>query len=158
MDFPITKIQTAECSLKLTEIPSAPEYIYVRGTLSPRDTKRLAVVGSRNYTDYAQQVIQHLIGGLRGLPISIISGLAIGVDTLAHTTALDVGLHTLAVPGSGINDEVIYPSRNKSLAHRILESGGGLVSEFEPDFRATQWSFPQRNRIMAGLADAVLLI
>ncbi len=116
------------------------------------------MVGSRNYTDYAKQVIEYFIQGLTGYPISIISGLAIRVDTLAHKTALASGLHTLAVPGSGIDDSVIYPSRNKILAHTILEQGGGLLSEFEPTMRAAQWTFPQRNRIMAGLADAVLLI
>lgn len=130
----------------------------MRGALAPQGFKHLAVVGSRNYSDYAMRVIDHLIGGLRGYPISIISGLAIGIDTLAHTTALKAGLHTLSVPGSGIDDRVIYPMRNRGLARKILESGGGLLSEFEPTFRATKWSFPQRNRIMAGLADAVLLI
>lgn len=158
MEFPITKIPTREASNKLVEIPNAPKEVYVRGNLPATESKCLAVVGSRNYSDYAKQVIEYIIGGLRGYPISIISGLAIGVDTLAHTTALDAGLHTLSVPGSGLNDTVIYPSRNKSLAHRILESGGGLLSEFEPDMHAAQWTFPQRNRIMAGLSDAVLLI
>jgi DNA processing protein len=116
------------------------------------------VVGSRNYSNYAKQVIDHLIGGLRGYPISIISGLAIGVDTLAHMAALENNLYTLAVPGSGLNDSAIYPSQNKKLAHRILESGGGLLSEFEPTLRAAPWTFPQRNRIMAGLSHATLLI
>jgi DNA processing protein len=82
----------------------------------------------------------------------------LGIDALAHKTALDAGLYTLAVPGSGLNDEVIYPRTNRALARRILESGGGLLSEFEPSFNATPWSFPQRNRIMVGLSHAVLLI
>jgi DNA processing protein len=158
MDFPITKIPTRECSSKLIEIPNAPREMYVRGRLPTTDMKCLAVVGSRNYSDYGKHVIEHLISGLRGYPISIISGLAIGVDTLAHTTALEVGLHTVAIPGSGIQDNVIYPSRNKPLAGRILESGGALLSEFEPSMRAATWTFPQRNRIMAGMSDAVLLI
>lgn len=130
----------------------------MRGALPPRGTKCLAVVGSRNYTDYATRTIDYLIGGLASCPISIVSGLAIGVDTLAHKKALEVGLHTLSVPGSGIADSALHPRQNRGLAQRILESGGGLLSEFEPDFRAATWSFPQRNRIMAGLADAVLLI
>lgn len=158
MEFPIHQVPTDECAPSLMQIPNPPPMLYVRGNMPRRGTKCLAVVGSRNYTDYAPRVIEKLLGGLRGYPISIISGLAIGVDTLTHETALASTLQTIAVPGSGIDDSVIYPSRNKRLAHRILESGGALLSEFEPYFKATQWSFPQRNRIMAGLADAVLLI
>jgi len=157
MEFPISKISISELPL-LAEIPKPPEYVYVRGNLPPHGTKCLAVVGSRNYSNYATQVADYLIRGLKGYPISIISGLAIGVDTLAHTSALDVGLHTLSVPGSGLDDSVIYPSRNKRLAHTILENGGGLLSEFEPEMCAAQWTFPQRNRIMAGFSHAVLLI
>ncbi len=158
MSYPITRIPTNECSSLLTEIPNPPKEVYIRGNLAPRGTKCLAVVGSRNYTNYGKQVVEHLISGLRGHSISIVSGLALGIDSLAHKTALDTGLHTLAVPGSGIDDAVIYPRQNVGLAHRILESGGGLLSEFEPLFKATPYSFPQRNRIMAGLSDAVLLI
>ncbi len=147
-----------ECSSLLLEIPQPPEKIYVRGNLAPRGTKCLAVVGSRDYTNYGKQVVEYLIQGLQGYPISIISGLALGIDALAHHAALNASLHTLAVPGSGIDDTVLYPRKNFGLAKEILSHGGGLLSEFEPTFRATQWSFPQRNRIMAGLAHAVLLI
>ncbi len=158
MDFPITKIKTRTASPLLSEIPDAPQDIYVRGNLPPVGNACLAVVGSRNYTNYGKQAVEYLIGGLRGYPISIISGLAIGMDTLAHETALATGLHTLVVPGSGIDDSVIYPRRNRGLAQKILECGGGLLSEYEPNFKATIWSFPRRNRIMAGLAHAVLLV
>jgi DNA processing protein len=154
----LTKMSIQEAAPLLAEIPDPPAHIYVRGTLPPSHTRHLAVVGSRNYTNYGKQVVQHLISGLRGYPVSIISGLALGIDAFAHEAALAAGLHTLAVPGSGLDDAVLYPRRNLSLAHRILESGGGLLSEFEPAFTATQWSFPKRNRIMAGLSHAVLLI
>jgi DNA processing protein len=158
MDFPIQKLSLDEHPPLLREIPQPPKELYLRGNLPPEGTKCLAVVGSRNYTNYGKQVVEHLISGLRGYPVSIISGLALGIDTLAHETALGTGLHTLSVPGSGIDDSVLYPRRNFGLARRILESGGGILSEFEPTFHATTWSFPQRNRIMAGLAHAVLLI
>jgi DNA processing protein len=102
--------------------------------------------------------VEYLIEGLRKYPITIVSGLALGIDALAHETALRANLFTLAVPGSGLNDAVLYPRKNYGLAQKILESGGGMLSEYEPDFRATQWSFPQRNRIMVGLSHAVLLI
>ncbi|HEX4798999.1 MAG TPA: DNA-processing protein DprA [Candidatus Paceibacterota bacterium] len=157
-EFSVQKLLTTHVNDRLLHIPSPPEYVYVRGRVPPRDTKCLAVVGSRKYTNYAKQVTEHLIGGLHGYPICIISGLAIGVDTLAHTTALENHLTSVAVPGSGLNDDVLYPTRNKSLAHAILNAGGALISEFEPTFTATPWSFPQRNRLMAGMSDAVLLI
>lgn len=158
MEFPIQKLSLNEHPPLLREIPQPPKELYLRGNLPPPETKCLAVVGSRNYTNYGKQVVEYLIGGLRGYPISIISGLALGIDSLTHKTALDTRLYTLAVPGSGIDDSVLYPRQNQSLAHAILDNGGGLLSEYEPTFRATTWSFPQRNRIMAGLAHAVLLI
>ncbi|MCF7815542.1 MAG: DNA-processing protein DprA [Candidatus Pacebacteria bacterium] len=158
MDYPIQKLTVDEFPPLLCEIPKPPKELYLKGTLPPQGTSCLAVVGSRNYTNYGKQVVEYLISGLRGYPISIISGLALGIDSLAHTAALSTGLHTLAVPGSGIDDTVIYPRRNLTLAQQILGQGGGLLSEFEPTFRATPWSFPQRNRIMAGLSHAVLLI
>jgi len=158
MDFPIHKLEKDSHPPLLREIPQPPKELYLRGNLPPQGAECLAVVGSRNYTNYGKQVVEYLIGGLRGYPVSIISGLALGIDTLAHETALSAGLHTLSVPGSGIDDSVLYPRRNFGLARRILENGGGILSEFEPTFHATTWSFPQRNRIMAGLAHAVLLI
>lgn len=158
MAYSLTKVRTRDVSALLAEIPKPPEEVWVRGTPPSAGTKCLAVVGSRNYTDYGRQTTEYLVHGLRGYPISIISGLALGIDACAHTAALAAGLHTLAVPGSGIDDSVIYPRSHRPLATRILESGGGLLSEFEPTFKATQWSFPQRNRIMAGLSHAVLLI
>ena len=156
--FPIRELSTAETSPLLQEIPDSPKKLYLRGNLPPQGTKCLAVVGSRNYTNYGAQVVEYLISGLKGYPISIISGLALGIDSLAHTAALEYGLYTLSVPGSGLDDYVLYPRRNRGLAMRILKQGGGLLSEFEPDFSATPWSFPQRNRIMAGLSHAVLII
>lgn len=158
MDFPTQTFLPDDFPPLLTEIPDVPKQLFVRGALPQNDLKCLAVVGSRNYTNYGKQVVAHLVGNLRGYPIAIISGLALGIDALAHEAALDAHLYTLAVPGSGIDDRVLYPRRNRSLASRILESGGGLLSEFDPLFEATPWSFPQRNRIMAGLSHAVLVI
>ena len=158
MDFPLYTEYVNTTFPALAEIPDAPLNVWMRGAVPPRGTKCLAVVGSRDYTNYGKQVVEYLIGGLRGYPIAIVSGLALGIDALAHKTALSTHLYTLAVPGSGIDDSVIYPSTNRGLAREILSSGGGLLSEFEPTFNATPWSFPQRNRIMVGLSHAVLLI
>ncbi len=142
----------------LSEITDPPTQLYIRGTLPPEDNVLLAVVGSRRYSAYGKEACEHLIAGLAGYPISIVSGLALGIDALAHRAALKAGLHTIAVPGSGLSDTVLYPATHRALARDILSAGGALLSEFEPDFRATQWSFPQRNRIMAGLSRAVLII
>ena len=120
--------------------------------------KFLCVVGARKYTTYGQIAVEKLISGLRGYPIVIISGLALGIDALAHEAALAAGLTTIAVPGSGLDPAVLYPRTNVGLAERILKADGSLLSEFEDTFRATVWSFPQRNRIMAGLAHAVLVV
>jgi len=159
MHFPVHQLtrESREYPRELAEIPDPPETLYVRGSLAPHLT-RLTVVGSRDYTSYGKQVTTHLINGLRGAPLSIVSGLALGIDSIAHHAALDAGLHTLVVPGSGIDDSVLYPARHRALAREILERGGGLLSEFPPTFSATRWSFPKRNRIMAGIARGVLLV
>ena len=158
MEYPIENVDVKEYSSLLLEIPDSPKALFFRGTRLPKELACLSVVGSRNYSNYGKQVVEYLISGLQGYPIAIISGLALGIDALAHEAALRAHLYTLAVPGSGLDDSVLYPRSNRGLARRILESGGGLMSEFEPTFKATTWSFPQRNRIMAGLSHAVLLI
>lgn len=158
MDFDIKNLAPKDFPSLLKEIPQPPESLNYRGQLPPANLKLLAVVGSRKYTSYGMRVVDYLISGLKGYPIGIVSGLALGIDSLAHKAALDNNLYTLAIPGSGINDSVIYPATHKPLARKILESGGGLLSEFEPDFQATTWSFPQRNRLVCGIASATLVI
>jgi DNA processing protein len=158
MQYPMYKIFEEQFPGNLAEIPDKPAKLYVRGNLPPSEHKLLAVVGSRKYSTYGKQIVELLLGGLSGYPITIVSGLAIGIDCLAHRAALDSGLNTIAVPGSGLDESVLYPAQNRKLAHEILSKGGGLISEFEPDFRATEWGFPQRNRIMAGMANAVLIV
>jgi DNA processing protein len=142
----------------LTEIADPPTELSLRGSFPTGDPRLLVVVGSRRYTPYGKQACERLIAGLRGYPVVIVSGLALGMDGIAHTAALDAGLTTLAVPGSGLADSVLYPATHRTLARDILEAGGGLISEFAPEFRATPYSFPQRNRIMAGLSHAVLVV
>ena len=158
MSFSIRNVSPEEFPPLLHEIPQVPESLNYRGVLPPTDMKLLAVVGSRKYSTYGKQVVEHLISGLKGFNVGIVSGLALGVDSLSHEAALRHGMYTLAVPGSGIDDEVIYPAQHKGLAKQILENNGGLLSEFEPTFKATKWSFTQRNRIMAGIAHATLMI
>lgn len=158
MDFPIHVVPPDLLPIGLREIPHPPTTLNYRGSLPDQNLTLLSVVGSRKYTSYGKQAVDELIGGLRGSPVGIVSGLALGIDSLAHEAALANGLYTLAIPGGGLSDEVIYPARHKALARRILEAGGGLLSEFAPDFRATNWSFPQRNRLVAGISQATLLV
>jgi DNA processing protein len=140
------------------EIPQPPEQLNYRGALPDPTLKLLSIVGSRRYTSYGKQVVNELVGGLAGYPVGIVSGLALGIDSLAHEAALRNNLYTLAIPGGGLDDEAIYPAVHKQLAQRILADGGGLLSEFAPTFTATKWSFPQRNRLVAGISHATLLI
>jgi DNA processing protein len=143
----------------LREIPDAPEQLYLVGSVPDPSTHTfLAVVGSRKNSQYGREACEKLIEGLRGYPIVIISGLAYGIDAIAHEAALKNNLKTIAVPGSGLAPSVLYPTAHTNLAQRIVEAGGALISEFEPEFKATPWSFPKRNRIMAGMSHAVLII
>ena len=142
----------------LREIPDPPEQLFIRGTYPSEDYIFLCVVGSRKYTPYGKSACQSLLSGLRGYPIAIVSGLALGIDAIAHEAALTAGLPTVAVPGSGLQDSVLYPRTNFGLAQRILKAGGALLSEFPPEHEARPENFPQRNRIMAGLSHATLVI
>jgi len=118
----------------------------------------LAVVGSRAASAYGRQVCDYLIEGLRGYPVVIVSGLAYGIDACAHKAALNAGLKTISVPGSGLDWDVMYPKANVNLAKEIIKAGGAHLSEFEPDQKAADYTFPQRNRIMAGMCKATLVI
>jgi len=157
-DFPIRELKKKEFPPQLLEIPQPPEKLYIRGELPGPDTKLLCVVGSRRYTNYGKEVCEKLIAGLRGYDVAIVSGLAIGIDGIAHEAAINTGLKTITVPGSGLGVESLHPVAHVGLAKKILDSGGCMLSEFESNFKATRYSFPQRNRIMAGLSCAVLII
>ena len=140
------------------EIPQPPEDLWIIGELPKENLIYLCVVGSRKFTSYGKEACEKIIAGLKGYPIAIVSGFAIGIDTISHKKAMQVGLKTLVFPGSGLSDEVMYPKTNVRLMREVVEKGGCLISEFEPDFKATQWSFPMRNRLMAGISKSVLII
>lgn len=142
----------------LSEIPDPPKALYLRGELPSPVHTLLTVVGSRHMSRYGSDVCEYLIKGLAGYPIAIVSGLALGIDGVAHKSALKVGLTTIAVPGSGLSDEALYPRAHLGLAREIVEAGGALLSEMEPEERATPYGFPKRNRIMAGMSHATLII
>jgi DNA processing protein len=141
----------------LNEINDPPKSLRIVGKI-PQTEKYLAVVGSRKYSEYGKAVCEKLIEGLRGYPITIVSGLALGMDSIAHRAALKAGLPTIAIPGSGLDEKAIYPSTHLNLAKEIVESGGCLLSEFPDDFKPYLYSFGQRNRIVAGMCHATLII
>ncbi len=156
--YTIRELNRKEFPSQLFEIPQPPKKLFLAGELPGENVKLLCIVGSRKCTSYGIDACEKIIEGLRGFPVAIVSGLALGIDAIAHKSAMKAGLPTIAVPGSGLSQKAIYPRMNLRLAEEIVENGGALLSEFEPDFRATQWSFPQRNRIMAGLSHTILIV
>lgn len=147
-----------EYPAQLREIPEPPHPVYARGSWAKDGTKYLAVVGSRALSSYGREACERLIAGLAGYPVSIISGMALGADACAHKAALRAGLHTVAVLGSGVDDASIYPRAHAGLGKDILAAGGMLISEHEDGYKARPEDFPKRNRIVVGIAHAVLIV
>lgn len=140
---------------RLKEIHDYPPVLYVRGSLLPGDDPCLAAVGTRRPTIYGRQVAEEIVADLARSKIVIVSGLARGIDTLAHRAALDAGGKTIAVLASGL--DIVYPAENAKLAQTIMEQGV-LVSEYPLGVRPKAENFPLRNRIMSGLSLGVLVI
>lgn len=145
----------------LKEIAAPPFLLYYRGSLENlygKNKNRLAIVGSRKHSDYAAKIITELVPDLTKRGIEIISGLALGVDSLAHRQTLISGGATIAVLGTGLDSKSIYPAINRRLAADIISQGGVVISEFPPHTPPLAQNFPQRNRIISGLAQATLII
>jgi DNA processing protein len=140
---------------QLRVIPEAPGFLHVRGALRHEDALAVALVGSRHATEYGEGVAEELGAQLAARGITVVSGLARGIDSAAHRGALRAGGRTLAVLGSGV--DVIYPPENRRLAARI-ESSGALISQFAPGTPPLPHHFPLRNRVIAGLALAVVVV
>lgn len=151
---------------RLKKIDDAPYVLYVRkSTKGGKSTKSIksmaevavAVVGTRKMTSYGKEVTERLVTGLVDAGVTIVSGLALGIDAVAHKTALDAGGYTIGVLGGGLDE--IYPPRNKQLAEVMLKSGrGAIVSEFPLEYPSMPQNFPTRNRIVSGLSLGVLVI
>ena len=139
---------------RLKEIYELPPVLYVRGSLLPEDEWSLAVVGTRHPTYYGREVTEQIASDLARNRITIVSGLARGIDAIAHRAALDAGGRTIAICGCGL--DIVYPSDHVKLAHEIIERGA-LVSEFPLGTRPKADNFPRRNRIMSGLSLGVLV-
>jgi len=143
----------------LRNISRPPNNLYVRGSLpSSVHTKYLCIVGSRNWTHYGRDSLERVLSDLRGLPISIVSGLAVGIDSISHMLAMKLGLHCIAFPGSTLEWDAIYPQEHRTLATMILDHGGALLSEFPVGYKTGKWIFPSRNRLMAGISHATLIV
>jgi len=132
-----------------------PGCIFVHGKILKKDSKAVAIVGSRTATEYGKSIAKKFAGELSKNGVTIISGLARGIDTIAHKSALELGGRTIAVLGSGL--DVVYPPENVNLAKEI-QKHGALVSEFPEGTKPLPKNFLRRNRIIAGLSLAVLVV
>lgn len=140
----------------LAHIPNPPIMLFVRGSLSVMNVPCVAVVGTRHPSSYGIDITRRLAHELVAAGVGVVSGLAIGIDTVAHDSVLHAHGHTIAVLPSGV--DLIYPNRNHGLAERMLaQPGNALVSEFFPGTKATPLLFPARNRLISGLAHGVVV-
>ncbi len=139
----------------LRQIPQAPPLLYMRGQLEQQDELAVAIVGTRRVSPYGREVAGELGANLARHGVTVVSGLALGVDTIAHQSALDAGGRTIAVLGSSVDH--IYPARNRRLAMQIIEQGA-LISEYALGTRPEAKNFPPRNRIISGLSLAVIVV
>jgi len=141
----------------LRQIKNPPKVIYFKGEIKPKELA-VAIVGTRRCSPYGKQVALEIAGGLAEAGLTIVSGLAPGVDTFSHKAAVERKKRTIAVLGTGIDEKSIYPRENVGLAKKIVELGGCVISEYPPGTQGTNFTFPQRNRIISGLSQAVAVI
>jgi len=155
LDIDTLTLQDAHYPGNLREIADPPPVLFVRGSLTDQDTLAVALVGTRRATAYGIAVAERLAAELACAGVTVVSGLARGVDTAAHKAAVDAAGRTLAVLGNGLDQ--VYPSSNRQLAQRIT-AAGALVSEFPPGTPPDAINFPRRNRIIAGLSRVTVII
>lgn len=139
----------------LVNIAKPPKRLYFAGTLPTERWPTVAIVGTRKPTAYGKDVTYRLAGELAQKDIIIVSGLALGIDGLAHRAALDASGTTIAILGNGLPQ--VYPSSHRGLAEQIAASGGAIIGEYEPETPALPHHFLERNRLVSGLADAVIV-
>lgn len=140
----------------LTEIPNPPITLYVRGEILPRDEMAIAIVGTRKFSSYGKNVAEGLVRELVRANLTIVSGLALGIDSIAHRAAVDASGRTIAVLACGV--DAIYPASNRVIGEKILESGGAIVSEFPLGTPPLKHHFPHRNRIISGFSLGTVVV
>ena len=144
---------------RLDYIENKPAFLYVRGNIENLYEDNVAVVGSRNATEYGRYVARKIGKELADKNINIVSGLAVGIDKFAHLGALESSIgKTIAVLGTGVSDEEIYPMQNKRIFERILENGGTIISEYPINTKPLKDNFPERNRIISGISDKIIVV
>lgn len=141
---------------RLLNVYDSPTLLFYKGTADLNTSKIVAVVGTRNHTDYAKHVTDKLIKDLTSQNVLVISGMAFGVDAIAHKAAVKNNLPTVAVLAHGLDE--IYPREHSSLAKDLVKHGGGLLTEFKSKTKPDKHNFPIRNRIVAGMSDAVIVV
>lgn len=143
----------------LREVPQAPKELFVRGNVELLQQElMLAVVGSRKASHYGKRCVEKLLKPVVQAGVPLVSGLAYGIDSLAHKLCLEHGVPTVAVLGSGIDDASVYPRAHIGLAKQIVAAGGAVVAEYPPETPGFPAHFPERNRIIAGLSAATLVV
>jgi DNA processing protein len=153
----VVPIEDGNYPALLKEIYDPPVLLYYKGAII-KDECTIAVVGTRKITGYGQQVTEAIVSELAQNNITIVSGMALGIDTIAHDTALKFKARTIAVLGTGLDKQSIYPSSNRYLADKIAAANGAVISEFPMGTPPLRHHFPQRNRIIAGLSLGTLVI
>lgn len=156
LELKTVTIQDQEYPKHLKEIPDLPFLLYYKGDIYPEDELALAVVGSRKFSSYGKIVCEKIIPELVNNGLTIVSGLAIGIDTFAHRIAVEKNGRTIAVLAGGLDK--IYPSANFYLTQKIINGHGSIISEYHPGTPSYATNFPVRNRIIAGLSMGILLI
>lgn len=151
----ILTVFSKEYPNSLIDLPDRPLVLYAKGDLSLLSQKCFSIVGTRMPTSYGKLITEKFAKKLAESGLVIVSGLCYGVDQIAHKATLDVGGKTIAIIGSGFNH--IYPSVNTSLAKEIVEKGGLVFTEYPPSFEPKKYTFPRRNRIVAGVSDGILI-
>ncbi len=155
LDIQVLTWQDERYPNRLADLDQSPPVLYIRGTLLPDDDWSVGIVGTRRLTSYGRQVTQEVAGTLARNGITVVSGLARGIDAVAHQAALAAGGRTLAVLGCGVDQ--IYPPEHRSLAEQIM-AHGALISDYAPGTPPDAANFPPRNRIISGLSRAVVVI
>ena len=144
----------------IENIPDKPKKLFYEGDIGllKEDKIFVCIVGPRKATPYGIQVTEQIVEFLKEYNVVTVSGAAYGIDGLVHTLSIKHNIKTIAIPGSGIHDDFFYPRAHIDLKHEILDHGGLIVNEFEPDTRSSHWTFPVRNRLMAGLSHMTIVI